>query len=145
MAKNVYEIFEEFEKAPNTEMKISVLRNNANRGPLKRILEGAFHPKLNYVIKERLEYKKSLAPPGLGYSSLDMEFRKVYLFVEGSVKVDPNLSLERKKQLLIQILESLESKEADVFMNMILKDLKIKGLTYKIVQQAFPDLLPNVK
>jgi hypothetical protein len=44
--------------------------------------------------------------------------------------------------LLIQILEALEASEADVFMNMILKDLKVKGLTYKIVQEAFPDLLP---
>jgi hypothetical protein len=29
-----------------------------------------------------------------------------------------------------------------VFMNMILKKQKVKGLTYKIVKEAFPDLLP---
>jgi hypothetical protein len=29
-----------------------------------------------------------------------------------------------------------------VYMNMILKDQKVEGLTYEIVKEAFPDLLP---
>jgi hypothetical protein len=35
----------------------------------------------------------------------------------------------------------LEAKEAEIFMNMMLKDLKVKGLTPKIVEEAFPGLL----
>lgn len=140
MRKNFYELFDEFEKAPNKEAKIAVLRSD-NRQVLKNLLQGAFHPAIKYVIKETLPYKKSDAPPGMGYSSLDMEFKRVYIFVEGSQKVDPRLSLERKKQILIQILESLEAKESEVFMNMILKDLKVKGLTAKVVEEAFPGLL----
>lgn len=140
MRKNFYELFEEFEKAPNREAKIAVLRND-NRQVLKNLLQGAFHPAIKYVIKEPVEYKKSDSPPGMGYSSLDMEFKRIYIFVEDSQKVAPNLTLERKKQLLIQILESLEEKEAEVFMNMILKDLKVKGLTAKLVEEAFPGLL----
>jgi hypothetical protein len=140
MRKNLYEVFEEFEKAPTREAKINVLRAD-NRQVLKNLLQGAFNPAIKYVFKEPLEYKRSDAPPGMGYSSLDMEFRRVYIFVEGSQKVDPNLSLERKKHILIQILESLEAKEAEIFMNMMLKDLKVKGLTPKIVEEAFPGLL----
>jgi hypothetical protein len=78
----------------------------------------------------------------MGYSSMDIEMKRIYLFVEGSQKASKNLTDIRRQQLLIQILEALEASEADVFMNMILKDLKVKGLTYKIVQEAFPDLLP---
>ena len=140
MRKNMYEVFEEFEKAPTKEAKINVLRAD-NRQVLKNLLQGAFHPAIKYVFKEPIEYKSSDAPPGMGYTSLDSEFRRVYIFVEGSDKVAPTLTFERKKQILIQILESLEAKEATVFMNMILKDLKVKGLTPKIVEEAFPGLL----
>jgi hypothetical protein len=39
------------------------------------------------------------------------------------------------------MLEALEGKESVVFMNMILKNLKIKGLDEKIVSEAFPNIL----
>lgn len=138
--KNIYEIFEEFEKAETRQQKIEVLRKN-DRMTLRNILQGAFHPAIQYVFKKPVKYTKSDAPPGMGYSHLDVEFRRVYIFVEGSRKVDPNLSLARKEQILIQILESLESKEAEVFMNMMLKNLKVKGLTAKLVEEAFPGLI----
>ena len=138
--KNVYEVFEEFEKAESRKDKIAILHKN-KRQTLLNVLQGAFHPKINYVIKERVEFKPSDSPPGMGYANLDTEFRRVYLFVEGAKSVDPNLSMERRKLLLIQILESLEAKEAEVFMNMILKNLKVKGLTAKIVEEAFPGLI----
>ena len=63
--------------------------------------------------------------------------------MEGHPKVAPNLTLERKEQLLIQILESLEKNEAEVFANMIKKDLKIPHLTAKLANEAFPGLLPE--
>jgi hypothetical protein len=45
--------------------------------------------------------------------------------------------------LLIQILESLEKNEADVYANMIKKDLKVPHLTAKLANEAFPGLLPE--
>lgn len=139
--KNMYEVFDDFVKAPDKESKIAVLRRD-NRQVLKNVLQGAFHPDIQYVIKEKVPYKTSDAPAGLGYTSIEVEFRRIYIFVEGSKKVDPNLTLNRKKVILAQMLEAMEKREAEVFMNMILKDLKVKGLTYKLVQEAFPGLLP---
>lgn len=138
--KNIYEIFEEFEKAETRQQKIEVLRKN-DRMTLRNVLQGAFHPAIKYNIKKAPEYKRSDSPPGLAYANLDTEFRRVYLFVEGSKKADPNLTPERREHLLIQLLETLEAKEAEVFMNMIMKNLKVKGLTQKIVEEAFPGLL----
>lgn len=139
--KNIYEVFDEFQKAETRADKINVLKKN-NTNTLTAVLQGAFHPDIQYVIKEIPTYKVSDAPIGMGYTSLDVEFRRLYIFVEGSKRADPNLSAERRKQILIQILESLEGKEAKVFENMLLKDLKVPGLSYKLVQEAFPGLLP---
>ena len=138
--KNVYEIFEEFEKAETRKDKIAVLHKN-NSMILRNVLQGAFHPAIKFVFKKPVEYKSSDSPPGMAYANLDTEFRRVYLFVEGAKSVDPNLSMQRREHILIQILETLEAREAKVFMNMILKDLKVKGLTSKIVEEAFPGLI----
>ena len=43
---------------------------------------------------------------------------------------------------LIQILETLEAKESEIFVNMLLKKQEVKGLTPAIVKEAFPDILP---
>lgn len=138
--KNIYEIFEEFESASSKESKIAVLQRN-NTETLRNVLQGGFHPAIKYVIDYIPEYTKSDSPPGMGYSSIESEFRRIYLFVEGSTRVDPNLPLERKMQILAQILESMESKEANIFAQMIMKKIKVKGLTPALIQEAFPGLL----
>lgn len=141
--KNLYEVFGEFEKAPNREDKISILRNN-NSYALECVLRGAFHPNVRYVIDEIPNYRKSDAPAGLSYTSIHQEMGRVYLFEENNPRVAPTLTLDRKKVILAQMLESMEEKEAAVFAGMIMKRLPVKGLTYKLTQEAFPGLLPDV-
>jgi hypothetical protein len=43
---------------------------------------------------------------------------------------------------LFQILNSLEPREAEIIMGIFLKDQGVKGLNYKFVKEAFPDMLP---
>lgn len=138
--KNVYEIFDEFESCKTKEEKIHVLRMNSYWA-LRSVLKGTFDPNVKFIFEQAPEYKKSDSPAGMSYSSLHKELDRVYLFEVNSPNVDPNLTHKRKEQILIQILEVLEAKEADVFMNMLLKKQKVKGLTYAIVKEAFPDLL----
>lgn len=135
----MYEIFEEFKTSPD---KPSVLRKYADFQAFTTLLQGAFHPAIQFVIKTLPEYKKVAVPPGMGYSNIPVELNRIYLFVEGSTRVDPKLSLERKNELLIQILEALEPPEAEVYGNLIMKDLKVPGLTYDLVKEVFPQLLP---
>lgn len=139
--KNIYEIFSEFENAPNRESKIAVLRNNGTWA-LRNVLKGTFDPNIKFIFEQAPKYKPSDSPPGMGYSSIHKELDRAYLFELNNPKVAPNLSLKRKEQILIQILEVLEAKESEVFMNMLLKKQKVKGLTSAIVKEAFPDLLP---
>jgi hypothetical protein len=141
--KNLYEVFEEFEKAPNREERINVLKNNRTYA-LECVLRGTFTPSIRYVFDEIPNYKKSDAPAGLGYSSIHQELGRVYLFEKNNPRVAPTLTLERKKVILAQMLESMEEKEAAVFAGMFMKKLPVKGLTYKLVQEAFPGLLPDV-
>lgn len=139
--KNIYEIFDEFEQRTKKSDKIAVLRFNQNYA-LKNILKGNFDPNVQFIFDKPVEYKPSDAPAGLGYTSIHQELGRAYLFEQNNPKTDPNLTFERKKQILAQILESLEKREAELYQAMVLKKLKVKGLTYDVVKEAFPDLLP---
>jgi hypothetical protein len=140
--KNLYEVFEEFEKAPNRQAKIDVLRGNKTYA-LECVLRGTFHPNIRYVFDELPKYNDSLSPPGMGYTGIHQELDRVYLYEQNNPRAAPNLTLEKRKQLLIQALESMEKREADIFAGMLSKRLPVKGLTYKLVAEAFPELLPN--
>jgi len=137
--KQIYEVFEEFEKAKAKKDRIDVLKKNDSYA-LRQVLIGAFNPSVEFVIDKTPYYKPEQVPPGMGYSTISSELDRVYLLVKGHPRVADTLTQERKEQILIQMLEALEAKEAVVFMNMILKNLKIKGLDEKIVKEAFPDI-----
>lgn len=140
MTKLIHEVFSEIEQRENDHDRLAVLRFNQTWA-LKNVLKGAFDPNVEFAI-DVPEYKKQNTPVGLGYSSIHQELGRAYLLEKNNPRVDRNLKPERKKQILIQILEALEDKEAEIFANMIRKDLKVKGLTYELVKEAFPDLLP---
>lgn len=144
MAKNLYEIFDEFEKSENRYDKLCVLRFNDSYA-LQCVLRGAFHPKIQYDIEEIPEYRVSDSPIGMGYSSIAQELDRIYILEKDNPRVAPGLTGKRKRQILTQMLESLEPREADILAGMIMKRLPVEGLTYKLVQEAFPDLLPDLE
>ena len=137
--KNLYEIFDEFVKAPSRQEKIQVLRNNDNYA-LQIVLRGTFDPAVQFTIEQVPFYKPSDSPPGMGYSSIHQELGRIYLFEKNNPRVSPDLTDKRKEQILIQILENLEAREAEILMNMLKKKQKVPGLTEKLVKEAFPNL-----
>lgn len=140
--KNVYEVLDDFKNATTKQDRLDVLRRNESYA-LKNVLLGAFNPEIKFTIKKVPEYKKIDIPPGLSYSHMTDALSKVYLWVEGNPKRPEGLTEKRATELLLQLLESLEPKEAEVFSAMIRKDLKIPHLTQKLVNEAFPGLLPE--
>lgn len=142
--KNIYEVFNDFKTAKSKQERVDVLRSNDSYA-LRNVLFGAFLPELKFTIKKIPEYKKIDVPPGMSYSHMTEALSRVYLFVEGSPRRPAGLSDQRETELLIQLLESLEPSEAEVFANMLKKDLKIPYLTSNLINEAFPGLLPDSK
>ena len=108
----------------------------------KKLLSYAFDPKYQFYVDK---FPKDYIPPtdmipGISYSDIQNELRRVYLFQKGD-PVGDSLSEEKRNILLIQILESFEPNEAKVFVNMLCKDLKTKGLTQNLVNEVFPEVL----
>jgi len=140
--KNIYEVFDEFEKAGSKKEKMDVIENNLSK-TLIQVFELAFHPHYEWLVKEMPDTYQIHTDmlPGLSPQTLSTQIRKLYLFRKGEPTAE-SLDLEKRNKLLLEILESIEPREAEVVIGIFRKDLGVKGLTYKFVKEAFPNLLP---
>jgi hypothetical protein len=139
--KNIYEVFDEFEAVTTKKERMLVIEKNLSK-TLVDVLQYTFHPGFNWKIKEMPEnYKTPDTKPGISRCQLSTEIRKLYLFQEGHPEAE-KLSPRKQNELLIQLLESIEPREAEVIIGIFKKDQGVKGLTYNFVKEAFPNLLP---
>lgn len=136
----VHEMLDEVKTQPTRETKIMAIRKYYHDYGFVQVLERTFAPYYQYVFDKPVPYKPdTLTPAGMGFTSIVKELPRTYLFEKNNPKVAPNLSLERKTILLIQMLEAMEAREAEVFMNMFLK--KQDGLDVDLVNEALPGLI----
>ena len=141
MIYNLYEIFDAFELAETKEAKKQVLLNNNNK-LLQQVLQLTFDPQYQFYYKKMpVEYIKPDTIPGIRFAGLETELRRLYLFQKGNQTAD-KLSEQKRKELLLQIAEALEPREAEILINIMKKDLGVKGLTAKFVKDTFPGLIP---
>ena len=141
MLRNIYEIFDEFGKAETKEDRIAILKKHDSRD-LRRVLRAAFHPNIKFFLTKFPYYKPHITSPGTG-DPIGHLMNKIYLFERGNPKAPSALSDHKRMLLLIQYLEGLEDKEAVIVINMMLKNLKVPYLTYRIVRETFPEILPE--
>ena len=140
--KALYEIFDEFEEAKTKETRMSVIERNLSK-VLVDVLQLTYHPDFQWKVKELPDNYRipDDVLPGLTYDSLASQLRRLYIFREGDAtaeKLDP----KRRTDLLFQLLNSLEPREAEIIMGIFQKDQGVKGLDYKFVKEAFPNMLP---
>jgi hypothetical protein len=140
--KNMYEVFDEFEAAGNKKEKMKVIEKNLSN-TLVEVLKLTYHPNYNWLVTEMPDnyVLPTDSITGLGKTQLSVELRKIYLFQKGHPTAE-KLTPRKRNELLIQFLESLEPREAEVIIGIFQKDQGVKGLDYKFVKEAFPQLLP---
>lgn len=143
MKKYMYEILDQINSTDSKNEKKRIMLENSTAW-FKQFLVYAFDPRYQfYVNKFPKEYQEpDDMAPGISYSDIQSELKRAYLFMKGNATAD-SLTEEKRNILLIQMLESFEVKEAQVFVNMLNKDLKTRGLTYNLVTEVFPGLLPE--
>ena len=136
----VGEIIGEFEKAKSRQAKKAVLEKYKGVEVLRHLLRGTFDPKVQWTITEQPDYVKDVeTPAGEEPNTLYVEIPNCSIFVKGHV-ASAKLKPQRAKELLIQILESLGDSEAALYMQMLKKKSKVKGLTSKLVLEVFPNM-----
>ena len=132
-------IFEDVAAANSFGARKKVLLENESN-PLKDLLRYAFHPDIKFALPSgEPPYKTIGSPDEYNPTYLYPNIRKFYLYIEGG---HDGLTQLRREQLFVSMLESLHPKEADVVIQGKDKKLQFRGLTYKLVKDTFPDLIP---
>ena len=141
MPKNIYEIFDEFELANTDQERVNVIQKNLSP-TLVNVLKLTYHPEFQWLVSDLPEnYRTPDTFPGLSICHLGTELRKLYLFRKGDPAAE-RLPERKRKELLIQFIESLEPREAEVVIGIFKKNQNVKGLSYEFVKGCFPDMLP---
>jgi hypothetical protein len=139
MEKEVFEIFEDFTKLTNKKDKVLFLQEQGNLVPaVKDVIRGCFDERLSFVLPEGSPPYTPNRPESVP-SSLKMLHRQFGNFVVGARA--GQLSKMQIENQFIQMLESIHAEDALIVLDMVAKKSPVKGLTKKLVLEAFPKLL----
>lgn len=134
----VSQVLKEVDEMKTKKERIEHLRYHRQNKVMLELLKYAFDPKIKFSLPEGAPpYKKDqvLADTESGLYS---RFRSFYIFLEGG---SPGLTNARREKLFIELLESINEKEAELLICVKDKKLPYKQIDAKLVKEAFPGLI----
>ena len=136
----IHEIFEKAASLKTKKEKIAYLREMKQYPAFMDILRINFDNDVVCLLPDgETPYRKDDAPEGMAYQSLHREYRRFTYFFKGGEGM--NLAPLKRESMWIDLLESLSEGEADLLAKAKDRRLKYKGITRKLVEEAFPTLL----
>lgn len=137
---DVWEVFERVSKAKARKDKIAILQQN-NIMPVRDVLQGTYDPNIQWNLPGGTPPYTPNAEDAPTPSHIRREHRKFKYFVKGLLESE-RLNKIKRERMFIDILESVPPQEAEILVAMINKQQPVKGLTEKLVKEAYPDLIP---
>jgi len=133
------EIFEDFDKAQNKNERIAILQRH-DHPRFRQFLAYAFNDAIQFDVVLPEKYRPATEPAGLNHAYLDTEVLKLYRFIKGHPQKPVNFTGHKQTQMFLVILEALHKDESALLLRLVKKDLGVKFLTRKIVEEAFPGI-----
>lgn len=144
MAKiqSVSEILRESELIPARDEKLAFFRDtHRNNIPLKSYLRCAFDPMIKFLLPKGIPAGYKNDDFGDKQSIIYARVRELYLFIEGG---HPTLKQDKREELFKRFIESIDREDAELLCAVKDKEMPYRGITYDLVYEAYPGLLPVV-
>ena len=141
---NVRETFEEIAKAKTREEKREVLKKRENFAT-KALLQLNFHPNVKWLLPPGAPPYTPSTEGDMTSNSLHYEIKKLDYYTDPSPHSLDELPMLRREAMFVGLLERLDPQDAVMMIAIKDKKLSYKGLTYKLVKDTWPDLLPDVE
>ena len=136
MSITISEVLEDVAKAKTREDKRDVLKKNESWS-LRALLQQNFHPQANWLIPPG-------APPyNANQNSADTSLMFEAKKLEYYTNAGNNLPMLKREAMFVSLLDRLSPDEAEIIIAIKDQKLSYKGLTYKLVRDTWPDLLPE--
>lgn len=139
----VPEILQKVSEAKPAE-RAAVLKQYSDNGLLRDVLLLNFGPAEFDLPAGEPPFKVNPQPVGLTDTNLYAEWRRHYLLIKGHPRRPAGIKKIQVENVFVQMLEGIHATEAELLIALKDKQLakKYKGLTEKVVREAFPELLP---
>ena len=136
---NVRETFEVIGKAKTREEKRDLLKQRENFAT-KAILQLNYHPSVKWHLPPGSPPYTPSTEGDITSNSLHFEIKKLDYYTDPSPH---DLPMLRRESMFVGLLERLDPEDAKLLIAVKDKKLSYKGLTYKLVKDTWPDLLPE--
>ena len=141
---NVRETFEEIAKAKTREEKREVLKKRENFAT-KALLQLNFHPAVKWLLPPGAPPYEPAKLGDIQSNTLHYEIKKLDYYTDPSPHSLDELPMLRRESMFVGLLERLDPQDATMLIAIKDKKLSYKGLTYKLVKDTWPELLPDVE
>ena len=147
MATSLLQLLELVDRAKSQKERGELLKQNQT-DHLENLLWYTFHPDVKFLLPEgKPPFNAAAEDPAS--TMLYGQIRKLRYFVDGpggeAFCVGQIINSVKRETMYIGMLESVTPREAEILINMKKKDLGIRGLTYKLVSDTFPHLIPPMQ
>ena len=142
MKYDVWEVFEKFEQAKTRKERIDILKKNSQHWAMRDVLQGTFDDRVQWNLPKGAVPYTPNAEDAPTPSSLLKQHMNFKYYVSGLRESEDLLNIKRER-MFVDLLESIDCRDAEILVSMINKKPPAKGLTKKIVQEALPDLIPD--
>jgi len=136
-SKYVFEVVEMASKAKSRQEKINMLRKHESWA-LKDILRGTFDEVVQWNLPGgKVPYEpceEKAIPSNLLKQNIQFKY-----FVKGGP--GDKLPALKRESMFVRLVESIHPKDAELVCKMINKQQPAKGITKKLVEEAFPNLI----
>jgi hypothetical protein len=136
--KTFHEVFKEVHNAKTKKEKIAVL-HYYSCPELKQVLGLTFNPNVQWMLPDS-EPPYNPGPKSADLPTLHAELRRIDLFIRGMSERGASMKQAKREQVFIEILEGIDPRDAKLLAAMPSGNLPYKGLTRKLVAEAFPNL-----
>lgn len=140
MRLSIAEIVKATIEAKTKEEKIRVLQKN-NSVTLRTILRYTYDKDIEFLVPD-------VRPPWNKNGLVDVEgrlyteTRRLKIFLKGG-PYDGKLNKVKMESLFIELLESVDDKDAEILANMIEKK-PINGISKSVIEEAFPGIFEEI-
>ena len=141
---NVRETFEEISKAKTREEKREVLKKRENFAT-KALLQLNFHPAVKWLLPPGAPPYEPAKAGDIQSNTLHYEIKKLDYYTDPSPHSLDELPMLRRESMFVGLLERLDPQDATMLIAIKDKKLSYKGLTYKLVKDTWPELLPDIE
>ena len=134
--KLISDIFKEVEKTSGRKNKIAKLKEYEVNNAFMQILEAVCDVRIIFELPEGAPPFNSPEDMIDNTGGLYQEVRKLYIFTKNQRSA--NIHNIKRERIFIEMLESIHPEDAKLILGVKDKKLPYKGITSKLVEEAFP-------